>query len=92
MEKYIFMLVGIVLGIAISLYIYGEKKERYAKRVKNDQEYYSTKKLDQALEKAVTEMQLKMKELNRKLTEDEKNDIIFGYLNRAQNGETLDLK
>ena len=84
MEKYLFMLIGVILGIAISLYIYGDKKERYTKRVKSDQEYYSTQKLDEALENAVKEMQQKMKQLNRKLTEDEKNNIIFEYLNKVQ--------
>ena len=80
MEKYMFMGLGVILGIAISLYVYGVKREQYAKRLKNDQEYFSTQMLDEALEKSVQEMQLKMKELGRKLTEEEKNKIIFGHL------------
>lgn len=80
MEKYIFMLLGVILGVAISLYVYGEKRERYAKRIKNDREYFSTKRLDDALDKAVKRMQLEMKALGRKLTEEEKNEIIFGFL------------
>lgn len=85
MEKYIFMILGIILGIAIALYVYGVKKEHYAKKVKNDQDYFSTKRLDDALEKAVQEMQSQMKYLGRKLTEDEKNVIIFGYLKESEN-------
>lgn len=84
MEKYIFMVVGVIFGIAISLYLYAIKKERDFKRIKNDQEFYSTQMLNEALEKAVKEMQLKMRQLNRKLTEDEKNNIIFEYLNEAE--------
>lgn len=80
MEKYFFMLLGVILGIAISLYIYGIKQEHYTKRIKNDQENFSTSKLDNALEKAVKDMQTKMKYLGRKLTEEEKNEIIFGHL------------
>jgi len=80
MEKYMFMILGVILGVAISLYVYGEKRERYAKRIKSDREYFSTKKLDEALDKAVKRMQLEMKALGRKLTEDEKNEIIFGFL------------
>lgn len=80
MEKYIYLIVGTIFGIAISLYVYGVKREYYAKRLKRDQENYSTKKLDDALEKAVHDMQLKMKLLNRKLTEEEKNNIIFGRI------------
>lgn len=80
MEKYLFMFLGVVLGVAISLYIYGEKRERYARRIKSDREYFSTKRLDDALDKAVKRMQLEMKALGRKLTEEEKNEIIFGFL------------
>lgn len=83
MEKYIFMILGVVLGVAISLYIYGVQKERHYRRVKNDREYFSTKKLDDALDKAVKRMQLEMKALGRKLTEDEKNQIIFGFLEKS---------
>ena len=83
MEKYLFMFLGVVLGVAISLYIYGEKRERYAKRIKSDREYFSTKRLDEALDKAVKRMQLEMKALGRKLTEEEKNEIIFGFLRES---------
>ncbi len=84
MEKYIFLIVGVVFGIAVSLYVYSIKKERMVKRIKNDQEFYSTQMLDEALENAVREMQQKMRLLNRKLTEEEKNNIIFEYINKAQ--------
>lgn len=83
MEKYMFMLVGVILGVAISMYVYGEKKERYAKRIKSDREYFSTKRLDDALDKAVKKMQLEMRALGRKLTEEEKNEIIFGFLRES---------
>lgn len=83
MEKYLFMLLGVILGVAISLYIYGEKRERYARRIKSDREYFSTKRLDEALDKAVKRMQLEMKALGRKLTEEEKNEIIFGFLRES---------
>lgn len=83
MEKYIFMLLGVILGVAISLYVYGEKRERSAKRIKCDREYFSTKRLDDALDKAVKRMQLEMKVLGRKLTEEEKNEIIFGFLRES---------
>ena len=85
MEKYIFMGLGVILGIAITLYIYAVKKEIYAKRIKNDQDNFSTQRLDKALEKAVQEMQSEMRYLGRKLTEDEKNKIIFGYLKESEN-------
>lgn len=85
MDKYIFFILGVVLGVAISLYIYGVQKERHYKRIKNDREYFSTKRLDDALDKAVKRMQLEMKALGRKLTEEEKNEIIFMFL-KSSNG------
>ena len=85
MEKYIFMALGMVLGIAISLYIYAIKREHYAKRIKSDQEHFSTQKLDRALEKAVDKMKAKMKQQGRVLSEEEKNEIIFGCLNEENN-------
>ena len=81
MEKYIFMVLGVVLGIGISLYIYAIEKERYIKRIKNDQAHFSTERLDKALEEAVNKMQEKMKQQGRALSEDEKNKIIFECLN-----------
>ena len=83
MEKYMFLILGVILGVAISLYVYGEKRERYAKRIKSDREYFSTKRLDDALDKAVKRMQLEMKALGRKLTEEEKNEIICGFLRES---------
>ena len=91
MEKYIFMGVGVLFGIAISLYIYAIKKERETNRIKNDQEFYSTQKLNDALESAVKEMQMKMRQLNRKLTEEEKNDIIFDYLNNVEQNSDVNI-
>ena len=87
MEKYIFLVLGMVLGVAISLYVYAIKKERVFKRIKKDQDNFSTAKLDSALEKAVQQMQRQMNVVGRKLTEDEKNEIIFECLNKIQNNK-----
>lgn len=85
MEKYIFLLLGVVLGVAISLYVYAVKKERIFKKIKNNQANYSTKKLDIALEMAIQQMQRKMTMVGRALTEDEKNEIIFKCLKEKNN-------
>lgn len=87
MEKYMFMILGVVLGIGIALYIYAIKRERYAKTIANDRECFSTKRLDMALDKAVRRMQLEMKALGRKLTEEEKDEIIFSFLNQSKEDE-----
>ena len=39
--------------------------------------------MNRALDKAVKRMQLEMKALGRKLTEEEKNEIIFGFLRES---------
>lgn len=85
MEKYIFLLLGVILGVAISLYVYAIKKERMFKRIKSDQANYSTKELDIALEKAIQQMQRKMTMVGRALTEEEKNEIIFGCIKEKSN-------
>ena len=87
MEKYMFMILGIVLGIGIALYVYAVKRERYAKLIANDRECFSTKKLDMALDNAVRRMQLEMKALGRKLTDEEKNEIIFSFLEQSKRNE-----
>lgn len=58
MDKYIFLALGAVLGIAISMYVYGVKREHLAKWIENDREYFSSKRLDAALDQAVKRMQL----------------------------------
>ena len=40
MEKYIFFVLGMVLGVAISLYVYSIKKERVFKMIKKDQDNF----------------------------------------------------
>ena len=85
MEKYIFFVLGMVLGVAISLYVYSIKKERVFRRIKKKKEKNSTAKLDSALEKTIQQMQRQMNVVGRKLTEDEKNEIIFECLNKIQN-------
>lgn len=89
MGKYMYMFLGVILGIAVSLYFYSIKRERYEKRIRKDQKLFSTERLDNALEKAVNEMQEKMKNIGRALTEEEKNEVIFKFLNEKENKSDL---
>lgn len=79
-QQYIYFILGLVLGISIALYIYGDKKEKLQKQFNIDKRLFSTEKLDRALKKAVEGMQRHMKQEKRELTEEEKNEIISNCL------------
>lgn len=77
MGIYQYFLLGIILGFAISLYIFASREEKIQKKIVINQRLFSTKKLDKSLEKAVSLMQLQISSLNRELTEEEKDNIIY---------------
>lgn len=77
MDKYIFFILGIILGLAIAIYFYASREEKIEKTIKNNQKRFSTNKLDKAMEKVVEIIENRIHELQRELTEDEKNDIIM---------------
>ena len=56
----------------IKIYIYNIKSQNLINVLK----IYSTKRLDTAMENVVENINKKIKELKRELTEDEKNEII----------------
>ena len=72
-----YFVLGIILGIGICLYIFASREEKIQKEIIINQRLFSTKKLNNALEKAVNLMQLQIKSLNRELTEEEKDNIIY---------------
>lgn len=75
-EKYMFFILGIVLGISLAVYYFMNREEKIEKRIELDQKIYSTKRLDITMESVVENINMKIKELKRELTEDEKNEII----------------
>ena len=77
MGTYQYFLLGIILGVAISLYVFANREEKIEKEIKLNQRLFSSKKLDKSLEKAVGLMKLQIKSLNRELTEEEKDNIIY---------------
>ena len=77
MNQYTFFNLGIVLGISIAIYFYTSREEKIEQAIKNNQKRFSTDKLDKAMEKVVEIIEAKIKEVQRELTEEEKNDIIM---------------
>ena len=77
MNKYIYIYcTSIVLGISLAVYYFMNREEKIESQIELDQKIYSTKRLDTAMENVVENINKKIKELKRELTEDEKNEII----------------
>ena len=76
MNQYMYFALGIVLGISLAVYYFMNREEKIEKRIELDQKIYSTKRLDTTMESVVENINKKIKELKRELTEDEKNEII----------------
>lgn len=77
MEQYYWFILGTILGLAIAVYFFVSREEKIEKSIKLNQKVFSTKKLDNAMESVVDRIKLKIDELKRELTEDEKNEIII---------------
>lgn len=75
MNQYIYC-TSIVLGISLAVYYFMNREEKIESQIELDQKIYSTKRLDTAMENIVENINKKIKELKRELTEDEKNEII----------------
>lgn len=84
MGNYGYLLVGLVLGIATSIYFYVNREEKIEKEIELNKKIFSTELLDSALDKAVYKMKQSISEKSRELSEDEKNEIIFDCLNRQK--------
>lgn len=77
MNKYIYLLLGIILGFAIEMYYMAKREEKIEKTIKSNQKIYSTEKLDITMENVVQRIDQKINEVKRELTEEEKNQIII---------------
>ena len=76
MDKYVYLILGAVLGAAIVIYWCISREERIEKEIQMNQEVFSTPKLDITMEAIVEKIKKQMSSLKRKLTEQEKNEII----------------
>ena len=76
MNRYTYFSLGILLGIGLAVFYFMNREERIEKQIKIDQKIYSTKILDITMENVFKNINEKIKELKRELTEEEKNEII----------------
>ena len=76
MDKYTYLFLGVLLGLAIAIYFIANREEKIVNEIKINQRKFSTKKLDIAMENVVRRISSTAKELKRELTEDEKDKII----------------
>jgi hypothetical protein len=72
-----YFILGIILGVGISLYVYVTREEKIEEQITLNRRLFSSKRLDTSLEKAVGLMKNQIKSLNRELTEEEKDNIIY---------------
>ena len=76
-DKYIYLFLGVLLGIGMAVYYFADREEKIEKKIKINQKMYSTEKLDKTMEKVVDKIDITAKQVKRELTEDEKNEIII---------------
>ena len=75
-DKYIYLFLGLILGLLIAIYYFINREEKIEKRIKTNQRMYSTEKLDETMKKIVDKINITVKQEKRELTEEEKNEII----------------
>ena len=75
-DKYVYLILGIILGLGIAIYYFISREEKIEKKIIINQKVYSTKKLDETMERVVDKINRAIKETKRELTEEEKNEII----------------
>ena len=88
MNIYVYFILGIILGLALATYIYLYREEKIEAAIESNKRIYSTKKLDTALENAVTKISNSIAEKKRELTEEEKDNIIFDCIKRVESFNT----
>ena len=75
-DKYIYLVLGILLGLGLAIYYFMSREEKIEKKIIINQKVYSTEKLDATMKKVVDKINIGIKEMKRELTEEEKNEII----------------
>lgn len=75
-DKYVYLILGIILGAAIVIYWWANREEEIEYEIKINRKVFSTPRLETTMKDIVDKIKLKINEVKRELTEDEKNEII----------------
>jgi len=84
MENYAYLAIGIVMGIAISVYVVSSMNEKARKEIETNRRIFSSKLVESALDRAVDQIEMLISQNKRELSEDEKNEIIFDCLSKEK--------
>lgn len=76
MNQYVYLILGIIMGLSIAVYFFISREEKIEKTIQYNQKIFSSKKLDNTMETVVERIREKIEEVKRDLTEEEKNEII----------------
>lgn len=76
-DKFVYLILGVILGAAIMIYFFCSREERIEKAIIRNQKVFSTEKLDLTMKTVVERIERSIKERRRELTEEEKNEIII---------------
>ena len=79
-DKYVYLILGVILGAAIVIYWWANREEKIESEIKMNRKVFSTPKLETTMETIVNNIKVKISEVKRELTEDEKNKIIENCL------------
>lgn len=77
MSVYTYFLLGIVLGIAISIVFVLNRNERFESKIELERKLFCTDKLDKMIEEVSNRISKRIEEKRDMLTETEKNEIII---------------
>lgn len=77
MDKYIYLFLGLLLGLLIAIYYFISREEKIENKIRTNQKMYSTEKLDETMKKVVDKINIAVRQAKRELTEEEKNEIII---------------
>lgn len=84
-DKYVYLIYGVILGAAIVVYWGISREQRIEREIQMNQKVFSTSKLDTTMEEIVKKIKNQMSFLKRKLTEEEKNEIIENCIKQSFN-------
>ena len=76
MDQYTYFILGIILGLSMAIVYFLNREEKEEKTMMYNQLMFSSTKLNNMLDTVAIKIINKVEEVNRELTEDEKDEII----------------